>query len=383
MKATEGFTAVCQALGKNDPSLTELNLAEHPYGLLLDRKRIRQIVQALEKNTFVENLTLSEHLCVNSTLQLSHFLKASPSLRRLEMRGEEQDSKADEEKEITKASIVFESISRSSVLVNLSLCDIPFGDDCPLEGFLSSTRTLLEFSYIHSYSTMTHQFAQAFGSGLEQNKSLVKLHWMNAYQGEDFLEEILLGLFDHASLKTLELVVRLTKSSSQALRSLLHCNRKLELLSLKQLEDHEKIPTMVSVLAGLARNTGLKELSFFTDYEGETKATLATAWTSMIQRNTSIKILDLRNNDGEETGDCELCSAVAEGLVSNSTLDTLQLPGWSSSNPEVFHGPLWQEMLESNHCLKHFGFPASFVSPEGFQCLARGLDGIRRWSQLF
>jgi hypothetical protein len=187
------------------------------------------------------------------------------------------------------------------VLVNLSLWDIPLGDDCPLEGFLSSTRTLLEFSYSHSSPIMTHQVAQAIASGLEQNKSLVKLHWMNAYQGDDFLEEILIGLFDHASLKTLELAVRLTKSSSQALRSLLHCNRKLELLSLKQLEDQEMITTMVSVLAGLARNTGLTQFSFGTDSD-KTNATLATAWTNMLQRNTSIKILDLRNSDGEETG---------------------------------------------------------------------------------
>jgi Ran GTPase-activating protein (RanGAP) involved in mRNA processing and transport len=377
MKVTDEFTAACQALGKNDPTLTELNLEEYPYdnSLLLDRKRVKQLVQALEKNTFVEKLTLPDHLCVNSTLQLSHFLRTSPSLRRLDMCGEEQHPKDDELKDtLMKTSIVFESISRSSLLVKLNLCDVLFGDDCPLEGFLSSTRTLLELKYYQRYSTMTHQVAQAVASGLEQNKSLVKLRWMNAYQGDDFFEEILLGLFDHASLKTLELTVRLTKSSSQALRALLHCNRKLELLHLKQLQDREKTPTMVSVLAGLARNTGLKKVTFYTNCGGETEAVLATAWTSMIQRNTSIKILDLRNNDGEDTEDCELCSAVAEGLVSNFTLDTLYLPGWSNSNPEVFHGPVWQEMFESNHCLKKLDFPASSISLKALQCIARGLS---------
>jgi hypothetical protein len=233
MKTREEITAACRALRKNDPRHIRLNLSECG-SLLLDPKRVQQVVQALEKNTFVEDLMLSAKLCVHSTLQLSHFLKTSPSLRRLERRGKRQDTNEGKLKETIKASIVFESISRSSVLVKLTLCNIPFGDHCPLEGFLSSTRTLLEFSYIHSYSTMTHQVAQAIGSGLEQNKSLVKLHWRNAQQKNvDFLEEIMLKLFDHVSLKTLELVVRLTKSSSQALRSLLHCNRKLEFLSFR------------------------------------------------------------------------------------------------------------------------------------------------------
>jgi hypothetical protein len=82
MKTKKEFNAACHALGKNDPYLTELNLAQ--YGSLLDRKHVQQVVQALEKNTCVEDLTLSEMLSVNSTLQLSHFLKTSPSLRRLE-----------------------------------------------------------------------------------------------------------------------------------------------------------------------------------------------------------------------------------------------------------------------------------------------------------
>jgi hypothetical protein len=66
-----------------------------------------------------------------------------------------------------------------------------------------------------------------------------------------------------------------------------------------------KNPSMV-VLAGLAENTGLKEISFKTDSSGETNATLATAWTIMLQRNTSITKLDLRQCDSETTFDCEL-----------------------------------------------------------------------------
>jgi hypothetical protein len=370
MTSKEDFTAVCQALGKNDPFLTELNLAE--YGALLDRERVQQVAQALEKNTFVEFLTLSEHLCVHSTLQLSHFLKTSPSLRCLEMQGEEQLPKEDVLKDTRmKTSIVFESISRSSVLVKLSLFDVLFGDDCLLEGFLSSTQTLSEFFY-SSYSTMTHQVAQAIGSGLAQNKSLVKLHW-EVSEGVEFLEEVLFGLYDHISLKTLELEAQLTTTSSLALRSLLHCNRTLERLALTQHKDHEKIPTMVSVLAGLAQNKGLKDFAFETDL-GETNAILATAWTNMLQTNTSITTLDLRKPNCELNADAdsELCSAVAKGLVKNSALETLCIP--DTENAIVLHGPVWQEMLESNQYLKKLFLTQCSISLEAFQCLARGLS---------
>jgi Ran GTPase-activating protein (RanGAP) involved in mRNA processing and transport len=375
MKTKKEFNAACKALGKNDPRHAQLNLAE--YGALLDRKRVQQVVQALENNTCVEDLTLSDNLCVNSTLQLSHFLKTSPSLRRLEMNGksrgtEEVDDDDDEVKDtIIKTSIVFESISRSSVLAKLTLQNIILGDDCPLEGFLSSTRTLVQLTYYQSYSRMTHQVAQAIGSGLAQNKSLVKLIW-DAWEGVAFVEEVLFGLSSHISLKTLELRISLTKSASLALRSLLHCNGTLERLVLTQCaKKHEKIPTMVSVLAGLAQNTGLKEVSF-KGCSGETNATLATAWTSMLERNTSMKILDLRDPYRKEHVTCELYSAVAEGLAANTTLETLYLP--AVPHTEVFNGPVWQEALESNHCLKKLSFSDYSISLKGFECIALGLS---------
>jgi hypothetical protein len=123
MTTEEAFTAACHAISKNDPLRTKVDLADYD-SLLLDRKRVQQVVQALEKNTFVEDLTLPGHLSVHSTLQLNHFLKTSSGLRRLSMYGKEEDEEDtvnDELKETIKASIVFESISRSSLLVNLCL----------------------------------------------------------------------------------------------------------------------------------------------------------------------------------------------------------------------------------------------------------------------
>jgi hypothetical protein len=100
-----------------------------------------------------------------------------------------------------------------------------------------------------------------------------------------------------------------------------------------------------------AQNTGLKE--FRSKPIGETNATLATAW-NMLQRNTSITILDLRKANCEVNADTdsEMCSAVAKGLVENSTPETLLPP--DDGNSIVLHGPVWQEMLESNRCLKSF-----------------------------
>jgi Leucine-rich repeat (LRR) protein len=380
MTIKEDFIATCQALRKNDPCLTKLNLVE--YGSMLDcrharrvapaRKCVQQVALALEDNTFVEELTLSEDLCVDSILQLSHFMRSSPSLKHLDMQGKARgQSEAIKTSEVTKTNIIFDAISRSSVLVKLSLSDVIFGDHCPLEGFLSSTRTLVEFSYFQS-SALSYPAARAIGTGLARNKSLVKISWETS-QAFKFLEEILFGLGDHFSLKTLDLKIKMTESSSLALRSLLHFNGTLETLSLTQFEDQEKIPTMVAVLAGLAKNTGLKEFAFDTD-SSETSAILATAWTNMLQRNTSITILDLRNADScEDNTEDGICSAVFEGLVENSTLETLRLPD-VEDDPIVLDGVIWQEILESNHSLRKLCFTECSVSLEAFQCLARGLS---------
>jgi hypothetical protein len=77
MKTKGHFTAACQALRTNDPSLTELNLAE--YGPLLDRrrKRVQQVVEALEKNTSVEDITLSATLSVHRSERTSMINKST------------------------------------------------------------------------------------------------------------------------------------------------------------------------------------------------------------------------------------------------------------------------------------------------------------------
>jgi Ran GTPase-activating protein (RanGAP) involved in mRNA processing and transport len=373
MKTKEDLIATCQALRENDPRQTELKL--DGCGTLLKWKQVQNIAQALEENKVVEDLTLSRHLCVGSTLLLSHFLRSSPSLRRLEMRGYEPHEEEEEELreiETIKASIVFESISRSSTLIKLSLYCIPFGEHCPLEGFLSSTRTLLHFFCEQNDRNMSYETAQAIGRGFAKNRSLVNLQWLSPY-GLTFMGEVLFGLFDHIKLKSLELELSMTESSSQVLRSLLHCNRTLELFKFALHDTNDEFPIMASVLAGLAQNTGLKEVQIGSG-SSEIDMTLATAWTDMLRRNTSMKILDLTNDVWEIDVDSKLCSAIAEGLANNSTLETLRLPTDDTSGVDLFNDPLWQEMLKNNHSLKTLSFSRCPITVEGFQSIVRGLS---------
>jgi Ran GTPase-activating protein (RanGAP) involved in mRNA processing and transport len=374
MKTEERLIATCQALRNNDPRRTTLNLLY--YGALFGcMQQARKVAKALEDNTVVEDFTLSRHLCADSALQLSHFLKTSPSLRHLTVEGKgEETEEANRENETLKTSIVIESISRSSSLVKLSLHDVVFGDYCPLEDFLSSTGMLLEFSYGQDYTTMTYGTAQAIGRGFAQNKSLVKLHWHAPY-GLDFMEEILFGLLDHKKLKSLDLALSLTKMSSQALRSLLHCNETLEHFELVLHKSDEEFSAMASVLAGLSKNTGLKEVLIKSEFS-KTDTTLATAWADMLQRNTSIKFLDL-TDDEDDTYGYNLSSAIAEGLVTNATLETVRLPCEEGNGPGAsvhLNGPIWQRMLTNNNSLKTLSFSRCIISLEGFECLARGLS---------
>jgi hypothetical protein len=373
MTAEGALDATCEALRKNDPRHTQLNLDE--YGAVDWKQQARKITEALESNTVLEFLALSKSLCADSALQLSHFLRSSPSLRNLAMEGKGRDTTEEFSREIEslKTSIVIESISRSSSLVMLSLRDVIFGEHCPLEGFLSSTRTLVDFSFSQKHSTMPYETAQAIGRGFAQNKSLVKLKWCTA-AGLDFLEEILFGLIEHNKLKLLKLELSLTKSSSQVLRSLLHCNETLEKFKLVLFGIEEEFPAMASVLAGLAQNKGLKEVQIQSQ-SSETNTTLAAAWTDMLRTNTSIKILDLTDDEWEGDSGFKLSSAVAAGLVNNSTLETARLVPTTPGAPgNQFNGPVWQEMLKKNHSLKTLSLQHSFISLEGFECLARGLS---------
>jgi hypothetical protein len=97
----------------------------------------------------------------------------------------------------------------------------------------------------------------------------------------------------------------------------------------------------------------------------------------MLRRNTSIKSLDLTDDEDVDYV-YNLSAAVAEGLVNNSTLETVRLPRQEGSSQEIpenhFNGPVWQKMLTNNCSLKAISFSRCIISVEGFQSLARGLS---------
>jgi hypothetical protein len=84
-------------------------------------------------------------------------------------------------------------------------------------------------------------------------KTLVEIQW-KAYRQSTFWKRFCLT-FDHHQSQDLLLVTHLTKSSSLALRSLLHCNRTLERLILNAKHTTRKFRRWCAVLAGLAQKT--------------------------------------------------------------------------------------------------------------------------------
>jgi Ran GTPase-activating protein (RanGAP) involved in mRNA processing and transport len=82
---------------------------------------------------------------------------------------------------------------------------------------------------------------------------------------------------------------------------------------------------MASVLAGLAQNTGLKEVKIQNE-SSETDTALATAWIDMVQRNTSIKILNLADNEWVGGSiSVEVFECLTRVLSCNTSLETLDL----------------------------------------------------------
>jgi hypothetical protein len=120
MKTKEELIATCQALRKNDPRQTKLNLAE--YDALVDWKQeASKVAEALEENTVVEDLTLSTDLCADSALQMCHFLRSSPCLRHLAMFGKGEDTEdANRENETLKTSIPFEHENSNRICSSLT-----------------------------------------------------------------------------------------------------------------------------------------------------------------------------------------------------------------------------------------------------------------------
>jgi Ran GTPase-activating protein (RanGAP) involved in mRNA processing and transport len=190
------------------------------------------------------------------------------------------------------------------------------------------------------------------------------------------LGEVFFGLSNHAKLKTLKLSVKLTRASSQALRSCLHANETLDYFSLR-LErptegNNNEFSTLTPILLGLACNRGVTH--FHMHDSPLSLISCATAWVEVLQKNTSLKIL--------ESSDCSIgrddMSAIAQGLEGNVSLEKLEFIDLKGDS--IFHGPAWQAMLQRNRSLKEIVFRLHLTSVSGFEipsgelaCFAGGL----------
>jgi Ran GTPase-activating protein (RanGAP) involved in mRNA processing and transport len=358
LRAKWELLANCDELRRNDPSVIKLNL--QVYGKI-EWEDASRIAEALESNTLLKVLILSlkkEHLCVDGSVLLTHYLSSSPSLRSLLIYGDRSSAYTQ------SVSSILESVSHNKVLTNLTLKDIVFERPSLVENFLAKSRMLIRLA-INESSAHPLRVYHAFRRGFEQNHSLERLDWTaTSIKRSDSLEEVFFGLSNHPKLKTLVLDVDLTRASSQALRSCLCANGTLDYISLSlcQMEE-DGHSTLEPVLLGLACNRGvtyfrMRGLTF-------SHISCATAWGELLQKNTSMKILELDNcSIGRED-----TSAIAQGLGGNVSLEKLELSDLCGAS--TFYGPAWQAMLMRNHSLKEITLPTCISSDE-FEYFARG-----------
>jgi hypothetical protein len=125
-------------------------------------------------------------------------------------------------------------------------------------------------------------------------------------------------------------------------------------------------------LLGLACNRGVTH--FHINNSPLSNISCATAWVELLQKNTSIKILELR--------DCFICrddmSAIARGLEGNASLEKLKFRNLHGDT--IVYRPAWQAMLQRNRSLKEIVLSRGFASrgeiPSSsgeFVCFAGGL----------
>jgi hypothetical protein len=253
---------------------------------------------------------------MDSSIPLLHFLSSSPSLKSLIVT---RDSTAPDIKYRISTVYILQAISRNKLLVKLKLSSLVYAKPSLIEEFLAKTLTLEELIVVDSCE-QTSEVYHAFRRGFEQNHSLEQLYWRSTARYA-LLEEVFSGISNHPKLKALVLDMRLTRASSQALRSCLHANGALETICLIL----DKYSMLEPVLLGLACNRGVTH--FHIKNSSLSLISCAMAWVELLQKNTSIKILELSVcSIGRDD-----MSAIARGLEGNASLEKLKftdLRGW-------------------------------------------------------
>jgi hypothetical protein len=220
----------CEELRRNDPFVTSLDLKK--YGKL-EWDDTSHIAVSLANNTRVIEFILSlnrRHLSsdgTDSSIPLLHFLRSSPSLQSLVVT---RDKSASVIKNSHSTVYILQAISHNKLLVKLELNSLVYEKPSLIEEVLGKTLTLEELKVTESERSDSEVY-HAFRRGFEQNNSMTSLEWVSqgpyTYPDHD-LGEVFFGLSNHPKLKTLKLGVKLTRASSQALRSCLRANETLD-----------------------------------------------------------------------------------------------------------------------------------------------------------
>jgi Ran GTPase-activating protein (RanGAP) involved in mRNA processing and transport len=364
----------CEELRRNDPFVTSIDLKK--YGKL-EWDDTSHIAVSLANNTRVTELLLSlnrRHLSsdgTDSSTPLLHFLSSSPSLQSLVVT---RDKSAPAIKYSHSSIYILQAISHNKLLVKLELDSLVYEKPSLVEQVLAKTLTLEELKVTESNRSDSEVY-HAFRRGFEQNNSMTSLEWVSQVPYPDHdLGEVFFGISNHPRLKTLKLNVKLNRSSSQALRSYLHANERLEYFSLRlehptEVKEDEHY-TLTLILLGLACN---RSVTHFYIYDSPLNAiSCTTAWFELLQKNTSLKILELL--------DCSIgrddMSTIARGLEGNAALKDLTIINLSGDS--ILDGPVWQAMLQRNRCLEEIVFrhgsnTCSKIPSDELACFAGGL----------
>jgi Ran GTPase-activating protein (RanGAP) involved in mRNA processing and transport len=369
----KSLIAKCVELLRNDPSATKLDLRD--YGKL-EWDDTSRIADSLANNTRVTGLLVSlseQHLSLDgmvSAIPLLHFLRSSPSLDSIVVISGQKGRPVTDDSHST--AYILEAISHNKLVNKLQLHNIVYEKPSIIEKTLAKTLTLEELIVTDSHVPNSEVYL-AFRRGLEQNNSIKTLEWVSQEPYRDYdLGEVFFGLSNHAKLTTLKLDVMLNRASSQALRSCLQANETLDYFSLRlkhpTLTEELDCSTLNMILLGLACNRGVTH--FHIHHSPLSLITSATAWVELLQKNASIKILELMYCSIERDD----MSAIARGLEGNTSVETLT---FKDPVGPILHGPAWQAMLQRNRCLKEIILVSSFtrceISSGEFACLAGGL----------
>jgi Ran GTPase-activating protein (RanGAP) involved in mRNA processing and transport len=425
------LSAVCDRLKVNDPSETHLDLSAYQA---LEWTECEQIQAALQRNRVLQELSVyTNRIPADGALCWTHFVRTSLSLTAVAIVEEEEDEGGTttassgsmsgttavttnnpsnrSSKQITmeattavatnntasaasktktaavilrntncvdpcrglNTSLLLESIFHRHSLQKITLHEVSFSRPALLERVLTTTQTLNELSLVYETKEFTLATASALRRGLSQNKTLYRFQLVQVHPA--CIEEVIVGLTEHKSLKVLNLSLTVTVTAAQVLRCLLQSNRVIQDLDLTiRGEPQSKESVVRPILEGLAYSQSLQSvrLNVLDLAPHETTG----AWTECLSRSKSMRVLELYATTRERCSGAKLgivtATAIATGLMSNTVLEKLVFNGNLAKG--AFHGPTWQDALAKNRSLRYLGLPACRMGTAGALFLARGMQ---------